>query len=135
VTYPASCLAVCVRALVNIEWPKCNKERLLDTCADSVCYRPGAPRPLGTGALCTPFSFPRHLQRRSTSDDVRDLDQRKVELWARNGQSNLAYNTTSTGIVGVFLHAVKLRHGTDGFFNIQLPYFLCRLHPPPPDTP
>jgi hypothetical protein len=31
-----------------------------------------------------------------------------VELWARNVRSNLA---TSTGIVGVFLHAAKLRHG------------------------
>jgi hypothetical protein len=38
-----------------------------------------------------------------------------VELWARNGQPNLAYIATSTGIVGVFLHAAKLRHRTDGF--------------------
>jgi hypothetical protein len=45
---------------------------------------------------------PRHLRRSSTSDDVRDLCQRKVELWARNGQSNLAYNANSMGIVGVF---------------------------------
>jgi hypothetical protein len=36
------------------------------------------------------------------SDNVRDLYQRKVELWVRNGLSNLAYNATSTGIVGVF---------------------------------
>jgi hypothetical protein len=46
---------------------------------------------------------------------MRDLYQRKVELWTRNGRSNLAYNATSTGIVGVFLHAAKLRHATDGF--------------------
>jgi hypothetical protein len=38
-----------------------------------------------------------------------------MELWARNGRSNLAYNATSTGILGVLLHAANLRHGTDGF--------------------
>jgi hypothetical protein len=31
-----------------------------------------------------------HLQRRSKSTGVRDLSQRKVELWARNVRSNLA---------------------------------------------
>jgi hypothetical protein len=36
--------------------------------------------------LVSPF----HLQRRSTSDGVRDLYQRPVELWARNVRSNLA---------------------------------------------
>jgi hypothetical protein len=67
-------------------------------------------------ALCAPlFSLPRHLQRRSMSDDVRDLYQWKVELWARNGRSNLAYNHDFHGNCRDFLHAVKLRHGTDGF--------------------
>jgi hypothetical protein len=46
-------------------------------------------------ALVSPF----HLQRRSTSAGVRDLYQRKVELWARNVRSNL---TTSTVVVGFF---------------------------------
>jgi hypothetical protein len=36
------------------------------------------------------FGSPVHLHRRSTSDGVRDLYQRKEELWARNGRSNLA---------------------------------------------
>jgi hypothetical protein len=34
---------------------------------------PDAPRPLRTGPLCTVFSFPCHLQSRSTSSDVRVL--------------------------------------------------------------
>jgi hypothetical protein len=54
-------------------------------------------------AIYKPLSVsPRHLQMSSTSDDVWDLFQRKVELWARNGRSNWAYNATSTAIVGVF---------------------------------
>jgi hypothetical protein len=32
------------------------------------------------------FSFPFHLQARSTSDDARHLYQRKVEPWATNDQ-------------------------------------------------
>jgi hypothetical protein len=36
------------------------------------------------------FGSPVHLQRRSTSGGVRDLYQRKEELWARNRRSNLA---------------------------------------------
>jgi hypothetical protein len=56
----------------------------------------------GRTDLCTAFSFPLHLQRRATSDDVTDLYQQKVELWVRNGRSDLAYSATSTGIVGVF---------------------------------
>jgi hypothetical protein len=51
------------------------------------------------------------------SDDLIDLYQRKVELRARTGQSNLAYNATFTEIVGVFLHAANLRHGTEGFIS------------------
>jgi hypothetical protein len=43
-----------------------------------------------------------HLQRRSTSYDVRGLYQRRMELWARNVRSNLAYNSTSAEIVGFF---------------------------------
>jgi hypothetical protein len=46
--------------------------------------------------------FPLHLQSHSTSDNVRDLYRREVELWATNGRSNLAYNVISMGIVGVF---------------------------------
>jgi hypothetical protein len=38
--------------------------------------------------VLTPHSVsPFHLQARSTSDDARDLYQRKVELWARNVRS------------------------------------------------
>jgi hypothetical protein len=51
---------------------------------------------------------------------VRDLFQQKVELWARNGRSSLAYSAISMGIVGgyFFLPATKLRHGTDGFTSL-----------------
>jgi hypothetical protein len=51
--------------------------------ADSGPYSPDAPRPLETGPLCTAVSVPHHLQRRSTSDNVRDLYWRKAELWTR----------------------------------------------------
>jgi hypothetical protein len=61
--------------------------------------------------LVSPF----HLQRRSTSTGVRDLYQRKVELWARNVRSNLAYNCDFHGNCRVHLHAAKLRHETDDF--------------------
>jgi len=40
--------------------------------------------------------------------------RRKVELWARNAQEfclNVDFHVTFTNL----LHAVKLRHGTDGF--------------------
>jgi hypothetical protein len=45
-----------------------------------------------TEAYCAnpALALPVHLQRRSTSDGVRDLYQRKEELWVRNGRSNLA---------------------------------------------
>jgi hypothetical protein len=38
-----------------------------------------------------------------------------VELWARNGVSNLAYNHDFYGNCKDFLRAAKLRHGTEGF--------------------
>jgi hypothetical protein len=34
--------------------------------------------------------------------DMRDLYQQKAEFWAKIGRSNLAYNATSTGLIGVF---------------------------------
>jgi hypothetical protein len=40
------------------------------------------------------------------------------ETWVRNGRLNLAYGSTTTGSSScpkVLLHAVNLRHGTDGF--------------------
>jgi hypothetical protein len=40
--------------------------------------------------LTPPFGLPVHHQRRSTSDGMRDLYQRKEKLWARNGRSYLA---------------------------------------------
>ena len=36
----------------------------------------------------------------------------------RNVQSNLAYNCDFHGNIRVLLHAVKLRHGTDGFTSL-----------------
>jgi hypothetical protein len=36
-------------------------------------YHPVAPRSLGYGPLCTAFSSAHHLQRPSTSSDMRDL--------------------------------------------------------------
>jgi hypothetical protein len=49
------------------------------------------------------------------SDGARDLCQRKVELWARNFRSKLAYNCDLHGNCRVLLRAANLRHGTDGF--------------------
>jgi hypothetical protein len=51
----------------------------------------GATTPLHLGlylqALCAPpFSYARHLQRRSPSCDMRDPYQRRMELRARNGR-------------------------------------------------
>jgi hypothetical protein len=37
------------------------------------------------------------------------------ELWARNGRMNSAYNCDFHGNCKDFLHAAKLRHGTEGF--------------------
>jgi hypothetical protein len=105
----------------------------IDTLADSGPYSSDAPRPRGTGPLCTVFSFPRHIPRRSTSNDVRDFYQWKVELWARNGRSNLAYNHDFHGNCTDFLHAAKLRHGTDGFTSPpkegMLRIFFCPKNP------
>jgi hypothetical protein len=49
-----------------------------------------ALQPTETYCANPAFGSPVHLQRRSTSDGVRDLRQRKKELWARIGRSNLA---------------------------------------------
>jgi hypothetical protein len=62
-------------------------------------------------AIVSPF----HLHRRSTSIGVRDLYQRKVELWARNIRSNLAIKFDFHVNYRVVLHAAKPRHGADGF--------------------
>jgi hypothetical protein len=53
------------------------------------------------------------------SDDMRDLYQQKVELWARNGRSNLAYNVTSTGIVGVFYMPQTCNMGLTALLPLQ----------------
>ena len=41
--------------------------------------------------------------------------QRKVELWARNLSGNFCLNSDFHVNLGYLLHAVNLRHGTDGF--------------------
>jgi hypothetical protein len=71
-------------------------------------YPPNVLQP--TEAYCTnpAFIFPLHLQRRSTSDDVRVLYHREEELWARNVRSNLAYNCDFHGNCRVLLHVAKL---------------------------
>jgi hypothetical protein len=51
---------------------------------------PSALQPFEAYCAKPRFSSPVHLQRRSTSNGVRDLYQRKEELRARNGRSNLA---------------------------------------------
>jgi hypothetical protein len=64
-------------------------------------YAPNVLQP--TEVYCTnPALVSLNLQRRSTSYDVKDLNQRRVKLWARNVRSNLAYNSTSTETVGFF---------------------------------
>jgi hypothetical protein len=67
------------------------------------------------GLLCTTFSSLRHLQRRSTSIDVRDFYQRKREVGLE--LAYLIWRTTCNfhGKCTYLLHAAKLRHGTDGF--------------------
>jgi hypothetical protein len=53
-------------------------------------YKPNVLQPFETYCTNPALVFPFHLQRRFTSTGVRDLCQRKVELWARNVRSNLA---------------------------------------------
>jgi hypothetical protein len=55
------------------------------------------------------------VRRAPRTDIARDLWQRKGELWARNGRLNLAYSCDFHGNCKDFLHAAKLRHGTDDF--------------------
>jgi hypothetical protein len=75
---------------------------------------PDALRPVGL--LCTAwFSSPRHLQRRSTSNEVRDLCSEGGKYGRGNGRFNLAYKYDFHGKCTDLLHAAKLRHGTDGF--------------------
>jgi hypothetical protein len=65
---------------------------------------PKVPMNLGIKeqAYCALILVSPVISRGALCHDVRDLYQRKVELWVRNGRSNLAYDVTSTGIVGVF---------------------------------
>jgi hypothetical protein len=64
---------------------------------------PDALRPQ-LGPLSTSwFSFPRHLQRRSTSNDVRDLCLREREVWARKWLIQICVqHATSTASVRNF---------------------------------
>jgi hypothetical protein len=52
-------------------------------------YPPNVPQPTETYCTNPALVSPFYLQRHSTSTGVRDLYQRKVELWARNVRSNL----------------------------------------------
>jgi hypothetical protein len=52
------------------------------------------------------------------SSDVRVLYYLKVELWATSAIKFGLTITTSTDIVRDFLHATKLRHGTNGFTSL-----------------
>jgi hypothetical protein len=67
-----------------------------------------------TGNLCTAISSARHLQRRSTSSDKRDLWQWKTES-DQKWPINLVCDSDSHVNRKVLLHAANLRHGTDGF--------------------
>jgi hypothetical protein len=64
------------------------------------------------GPLCTAFSSARHLQRRSTSSDMRDLCH-EGRNWARNSRS--IWPSIQASTISHALHAANLRHGTDGF--------------------
>jgi hypothetical protein len=63
-------------------------------CLDLLCGAGGYPsnvlQPFETYCTNPALDSPFRLQRRFTSTGVRDLYQRKVELWARNVRSNLA---------------------------------------------
>jgi hypothetical protein len=62
-----------------------------DNISSSFCGAGGTPPTVLqlTEAYCTNPALvsPFHLRRRSTSDGVRDLYQRKVELWTINDRS------------------------------------------------
>jgi hypothetical protein len=66
------------------------------------------------GPLCTAFSSARHLQRRSTSSDMRDLCWWRTEF-GEKWPVNLACDSDFHINRRVLLHAANLRHGTDGF--------------------
>jgi hypothetical protein len=75
---------------------------------------------VGTAAyrLTVPPCFGSHLspaRRAPRTDGARDLRQKKEKIWARNGRVNLAYNCDFHGNCKDFIHAAKLRYGTDGF--------------------
>jgi hypothetical protein len=53
-------------------------------------YAPNVLQPFETYCTNPALVYHVNLQRRSTSTGVRDLYQRKLELWARNVRSNLA---------------------------------------------
>jgi hypothetical protein len=80
----------------------------------SLGYHPVAPRPLRYGPFVHRFSCACHLQRRSTSSDMRDLCWWRKEL-GEKWQVNLACDSDFHVNRRVLLHATNLRHGTYGF--------------------
>jgi hypothetical protein len=70
---------------------------------------------LNTSPLCTAFSSLHHLQRRSTSNDVRDLYQRRRKVGQEMADPILRTTCDFHGKCTDLLHAAKLRRGTDGF--------------------
>jgi hypothetical protein len=70
--------------------------------------------------LCTALSSARHLQRSSTSSDMRDLCLWRTEL-GEKWPVNLAWDSDFHVNRRVLLHDANLRHGTDGFTSPPTP--------------
>jgi hypothetical protein len=62
-----------------------------------------------------PFGSSVHLQRRSMPYSMKDLCERKEEVWVRNGRPNFVRQSDFHVNHRVLLYAANLRHGTDGF--------------------
>jgi hypothetical protein len=93
---------------------------LLSASSSSFIVGPVGTPTVGTAAyrLIVPPCFRISLvsaKRAPRTDVARVLWQRKGELWARNERLNLTYNCNFHGNCKDYLHAAKLRHGTDGF--------------------
>jgi hypothetical protein len=70
---------------------------------------------LNTGLLCAAISSLRHLQRRSTSNDVRDLYQRRRKVGREMADPILRTTCDFHGKCTDLLRAAELQHGTGGF--------------------
>jgi hypothetical protein len=86
-------ISQCLTRNSNNIWYTVRSMKLLRLLCGAGGYPPNVLQPFETYCTNPALVSPFHLQRRSTSTGVRDLYQRKVELWARNVRSNLVIQT------------------------------------------